>query len=369
MHKKGVIDRNQGKVIEMNVLVTGATGRIGGNLVSSLRERDYKVRCFIFEGDSNIDRLKKFRVEIVYGDLRSYESCVRAVRDIDAVVHLGAYLPNPLNVEFYQRTPMEKNQILFDVNIKGVFNLLEATAQQCKDCQRFIFASTTATYPTGYVKERIDEEYPQKPDSMYGISKKIGEELVRGYGRTKDLPFTIFRFATVIGAGEILDKVYYPLFSAVHWINVLGEMRKKDDEVISAIKNLEEKIEDEETLLIPYGRDGCPMEHQLVDVRDVVRGLILGLEKDSSVGEAFNLAESNPFSYEEVVPYVSKKLDLSYIKAQLPVTTRHYNISIEKARSILGYVPRYNVFRMIDSAIDFRNGKESDLVERGKPRV
>lgn len=353
----------------MNVLVTGATGRVGGNLVRALRERDYEVKCLMFEGDSNIDKLKKFQVELVYGDLRSYESCVRAVKDIDAVVHLGAYLPNPLNVEFYQRTPMEKNQILSDVNIKGVFNLLEAIAQHCKEFQRFIFASTSATYPTGYVKERIDEEYPQKPASMYGLSKKIGEELVRGYGRMHDLPFTIFRFASVIGAGEILDKVYYPFFFAVHWINALRKMKNKDDEVISAIKSLEEKIEDEETLLIPYGRDGCPMEHQLVDVRDVAKGLILGLEKDCSIGEAFNLAESNPFSYEKVVPYLSKKLDLSYIKAQLPMRTMHYNISIEKARSMLGYVPRYDVFKMIDSAIDFRNGKELDLVERGKPRV
>jgi UDP-glucose 4-epimerase len=357
----------------MQLLVTGGTGRIGGNLVKALIDKGHDVRVFAVRSDKAAEKIKALGGEIFEGDLRSFDDCIAAVRGTKAIYHLGAYLPTPFDASFYARSQAEKTQILFDVNVRGTFNLLEAVALRCLDCRRFIMASTDATYPSGRPRDyAIDENTRQESGAsmgMYSISKHVDEILVRGYQRQYNIPIVIFRFGSTLGIDEVLSKkMLYLMSTADLWITRLKEIKDPSEDVKRAIQELTEKAGGEERLVIPYHPEGWPHQHHICDVRDTAQGLVLGLERDAAVGEAFNLAGPAPFTYEEMIPYLSKAIGVPYFKAVLPVPGVRMELSIAKARTLLGYRPQYDVFRIIDDALRIQRGEMvEDFVSRGEP--
>ena len=370
----------------MKVLVTGATGRVGGNLIRVLTKKGYDVKAFTLPGDKAMDKIVKFGVELCEGDLRKLEDCVRAVKEVEAIVHLGAYFPQRgLDKETAERTPEEVTRITFDVNVAGTFNLLEATVGYCKGCKRFVFASSEGVYPEwipAYLP--IDERHPRRPvGHMYLLSKLLGEELVLGYHHQYGVPTVVCRFGSIIGAGEILDPRYnnslYHFSRLEFWLEGLKQLKEKSEETERAIKELEKEVKDGEKLIIPYRKsDGKPMQRHLVDVRDIVQGLLLALEKKEAIGETFNLSGPPPSDFEELVPHMSKLLGIPYIKMVMPEDVSkflwtgvipYYAISSGKARYLIGYKPKYTMIDMVNSAVAFRKGEDIGVLERSQPRV
>jgi len=199
----------------------------------------------------------------------------------------------------------------------------------------------------------------------------MDDVMVRGYQREYTIPIVIFRFAFTIGVDNILSKKLPVLMSTSDvWIDRLKSIRNPDENVKKAIKEIEEKAGGEEKLVIPYHPDGWPHKMHICDVRDLVQGLVLGLEREAAVGEAFNLAGPAPFSYEEMIPYLSKAIGMPYFKAVIPLPGTRMEISISKARSILGYRPKYDVFKIIDDALRIQRGEKVEgFVPRGEPAV
>lgn len=353
----------------MEVLVTGATGRVGGNMVKGLRGEGYDVKALVMPGDKAVAKVVQLGAKAVEGSLTNYQDCVAAVKGVDAVIHLGAYMPNVLNVED-RRGSEEMVRNLFEVNVGGTFNILEAVARYAKDCKRFIFASTGAVYPEGgHRYTPIDECHPRCPVGMYAYSKVAGEELCWAYQREYGIPSVICRFAYVLGAGEILNKLYFSSIWANRVLERLKGVGEKTPAVQSLITEIEGKTKGEEHLIIGYDCGGTAFKLSVVDVRDLVQGILLALKKDSAVGEAFNLAAPAPLYMPELVPYISEKTGIPYITATLPWKQVSCELSIVKARAVLGYNPRYDVFKMVDSAILFQQGKDTSVVDRLQPKV
>ena len=370
----------------VKVLVTGATGRVGGNLIKELTEKGYEIKAFTLPSDKAEEKILKFGVELCEGDLRKSDDCARACRDIDAIIHLGAYFPQSgLDKETAERTAEEITRITFDVNVLGTFNLLEASVRYCKRCKRFVFASSEGVYPEWLpVYLPIDERHPCRPTGhMYLISKLLGEDLVLGYHRQYGLPVVICRFGSIIGAGEILDPRYnnslYHFSHANFWLNGLRQLKEKSEEAERAIERLEKEAKDDEKLIIPYRKtDGKPLQRHLVDVRDIVQGVLLALEKKEAIGEVFNLSGPLPSDLEQLVLHMSKLLGVAYTKMVMPEDVSrflwtgvipYYAISSEKARYLLGYKPRYTMIDMVDSAIAFQKGEDIGVLERLQPKI
>ncbi len=101
----------------MKILVTGATGRIGQNFVDELLRRGHGVRALVMPCDPERKRVEKPGVEIVEGLLTDRPSLVPAVDGVEAVYHLGALMPQGATAD-----------ALFEANIRGTYNLLEAVA-------------------------------------------------------------------------------------------------------------------------------------------------------------------------------------------------------------------------------------------------
>src|SRR5664279_6468947 len=119
-------------------LVTGGAGFIGSNLVRALLERGDDVRVLDNFSTGNRANLEGLDVEIVEGELRSYERVHNAVRDAEVVYHLGALGSVPRSVQ----DPLTSNA----VNVEGTLNVLLAARDE--GIRRVVFSSSTSVYGT-----------------------------------------------------------------------------------------------------------------------------------------------------------------------------------------------------------------------------
>ena len=188
-----------------NWLITGGCGFIGVNLVDKLLQKipqinirildnlsvgtreDLKEVCEYHEISSHDIKGSPKGVELLVGDIRNYEVCLKACEGIQVVVHLAASTGVPQSIENPRRD--------MEMNVIGTFNMLEASRHQ--GVEKFIFASSGA--PLGEVEPPIHEEIAPKPVSPYGASKLAGEAYCSAYYRTFGLKTIVLRFGNVYG--------------------------------------------------------------------------------------------------------------------------------------------------------------------------
>ena len=140
----------------MRVLVTGGGGFIGSNLVRALLERGDDVRILDNFSTGSRDNLEELDVEVVEGELRSYERVHAAVRGVEIVFHLGALGSVPRSVQ----DPLTSSA----VNVEGTLNVLLAARDE--GVRRVIFSSSTSVY--GTTRELpTPESTPLDPISPY----------------------------------------------------------------------------------------------------------------------------------------------------------------------------------------------------------
>ena len=144
------------------ILVTGGSGFIGTNLVESLLEDGYEVLSIDIKKPQNKDHDRVFRMV----DILDQVALTKVFRDFSpaGVVHLAA------------RTDLHEKKNLqgYKTNIEGVENLIYAISEQ-PSVVRCIFTSTKLVCPTDYTPKSMDDYCP---DTLYGKSKAIGEEIV-----------------------------------------------------------------------------------------------------------------------------------------------------------------------------------------------
>jgi UDP-glucose 4-epimerase len=325
----------------MKVLVTGATGRVGRTLIPQLLECGHTLRCLAISRE-DAEALEPYKVEVVVGDLDDFQRVLEAVSGVEVIYHLGALLPAASKDPF----------TLYRVNVTGTFHVLEASARQpVGSIRRFIFASTDAVYPVrvpAYLP--VDENHPRGANIFYGATKVLGEELCFAYHRQYHIPVVCCRFAFVIGVGEILRKDYFWFFLS-RMLGMFRAQKGSSPEIDRSVEILEKLWDGEDRLLVPRDAQGVPYRAHPVDIRDLVQGLLLAAERDSAIGECINLAGPAAFSLDEAIRYASERTGIPWVEARLPAPPLNYEISIAKARSLLGYEPEYDVFRMIDAAV------------------
>ena len=114
------------------VAVTGATGRLGANLVSALLGEGYAVRGLVIPDDPKRGKLDRLDVEIVEGDIRDADTCARFIEGVDGVVHTANLVGIPGGMG---------RDTFFDINVKGTLALTEAAADRADALARFVHVS------------------------------------------------------------------------------------------------------------------------------------------------------------------------------------------------------------------------------------
>ena len=169
------------------VLVTGGCGFIGANLCRRLAAEGVEVKVLDNVSRGSEINLKGLDFEIIDGDVRSSDAVDRAMRDVQAVVHLAAYGSVVESV-----TGLDDN---FKVNVRGTLRVLQAAA---RNGAKVVFASSGGAV-IGAVEPPVNEESRPRPVSPYGASKLCGEAYCHAFAGTFGLKTVALRFANVYG--------------------------------------------------------------------------------------------------------------------------------------------------------------------------
>lgn len=192
------------------ILVTGGAGFIGSNLCEHLVLNGYDVVCldnFSTGHMSNIQELldnhgDKFR--LIEGDIRNYETCLRASSDIDAILHEAALGSIPRSIN----DPITTNE----VNIGGFLNMLVAAKDN--HVKRFIFAASSSTYGDSAELPKIEDRIG-KPLSPYALTKYVDELYADVFSKTYGTQYIGLRYFNVFGRRQDPNSMYaavIPLF-------------------------------------------------------------------------------------------------------------------------------------------------------------
>lgn len=239
----------------MRVLVTGASGFLGGYMAEELVRRGHLVVGMVRKG-SDTDLLRKLGIELRIGDLEDQASLETVTKGVDAVIHLAAYYTLKGSKERYER-----------INVRGTQSLMEAMLKN--GVHRLVYCSSTeAMGPTPHPP--ADEDSPCEPNYEYGRSKLRSENLIREYQK-KGIEFTIIRPSGIYGPRNLDDVSYWFITSYAN---------------TGASK-----------IMVGSGKRVLQFAH----AEDVVQGFVLALERpEVSTGRAYFITDSWAYSYEEI---------------------------------------------------------------------
>lgn len=168
----------------MLVTVFGASGFIGHNVVQRLGEADVTVRATDIR-PMNIPAPKN--TQFISADILDDQHVAELVEGADVVIHLAVS-----NLRTSLRNPKRNVKI----NVQGTLNIFEAAKKA--GVRKVIYPSASSTYGAPKYTP-VDEEHPKYPTTIYGVTKYMGEHLLRVYQELHGLNYMAFRFTNVYG--------------------------------------------------------------------------------------------------------------------------------------------------------------------------
>jgi len=180
-------------------LVTGGAGFIGCNLVKALLEKNEEVRVLDNFSTGRRENLIPYKndIEIIEGDIRSYHTTIKAMKNIDYVLHQAALPSVPRSIY----DPITSNE----VNINGTLNLLHAAVDA--GVKRFVYASSSSVYGDSPVSPKHEELTPN-PKSPYAVTKLAGEHYCKVFHQIYGLETVSLRYFNVFGPRQNPDSQY-----------------------------------------------------------------------------------------------------------------------------------------------------------------
>jgi UDP-glucose 4-epimerase len=301
------------------VLITGGGGFIGSHLAERLLEQGYAVRVldnFATGSRSNVDRLGP-DVELVEGDIQSYERVSRAVRDCEIVLHQAALPSVPRSVQ----DPLTSNA----TNVIGTLNVLLAARDHA--VRRVVYASSSSVYGTGPELPK-QEDQPTVPISPYATAKLAGE----GYARS---------FHSVYG----LETV------ALRYFNVFGPRQEPTSQYAAVIPKFITAVRNSEPPII-FGDGEQSRDFTYID--NVVHANLLAINAPAAAGRVYNVACGERITLNRLVAELRDLLrsDVEPVyAASRPADVRHSLADLSRARDELGY----------ELSVPFREGLERTI--------
>jgi len=290
----------------MRVFVTGGAGFIGSNLVRALLERGDDVRVLDNFSTGSRANLEGLEVEIVEGELRSYERVHNAVRGTDVVYHLGALGSVPRSVQ----DPLTSSA----VNVEGTLNVLLAARDE--NIRRVVFSSSTSVYGSSRSLP-TREDSPPDPISPYGVAKLAAERYCIAFSRVYDA------FETVV----------------LRYFNVFGPRQSPFSQYAAVVPLFITAIAAGRPVTV--NGDG-EQSRDFTYVANVVDATIAAAGAEGASGRVFNVAAGSPASVNRIADTIGEILGRPVAKefaAPRPGDIRDSWADLTAAREVLGYEP------------------------------
>ena len=316
---------------KINLLITGGAGFIGSNLVEYFLkdERVGLVRVLDNLSNGYIENIKEFfnhpRFEFIEGDIRDYETCLKACEGIDKISHQAALGSVPRSIE----NPMQSTE----VNILGTVNLMHAAVQQ--KVERIILAFSSSTYG----------DHPDLPK----VEKKIGNPL-SPYAVTKA---SIEQFADVFG------KTYGLNWIGLRYFNVFGPKQNPDNPYAAVIPIFSQAFLTNKECII-NGDGETSRDFTYVDNVIHMNERALFTTNDKALNNTYNTACNDQITLNQLVGYLSEitgnNAPVKY-GPQRPGDVRHSFADISKARNLLDYNPKVLFVQGLESTVSWYKSK------------
>lgn len=255
------------------LLVTGATGFVGGHLTRRLLSLGHDVSILVRKtSDSKvIEELKGKGAKVHFGDVTDRDSVFSAVKDKDIVFHIAALF----------RQAKHPDSVYWDVNVKGTENVLDASEEF--GIEKVIHCSTIGVH-SHILNPPANEDEEYRPGDIYQITKCEGEKLARERFDSGKLKGAVIRPAMIWGEG---DRRILKLFKGV--------------------KNRR----------FPIIGNGKTQMHWIY-VHDLVESFILAAERDEANGQVYIIAGERPTSISELVNRVAELAGVRPLPFKVP---------------------------------------------------
>ncbi|MDR7586570.1 MAG: NAD-dependent epimerase/dehydratase family protein [Armatimonadota bacterium] len=298
------------------VLVTGAGGFIGHHLVAYLKERGYWVRGVDLKfpefGPTQADEFELL-------DLRRWENCLEATREVDEVYALAADMGGMGFISRHHAQILHNNTLIN-------FHTLEAA--RLNRVQRYLFTSSACVYPE-YLQAvedvrplREDDAYPAQPQDAYGWEKLISERLCIHYREEYGLETRIVRFHNIFGPLGTWEGGREKAPAAL--------CRKVAVAKLTGTREVEIWGDGQQTRSFCY-------------IDDCIEGMYRVMRSDFA--GPLNLGQDRLVTIDELADMVAKIAGIDIVKRHVPgpVGVRGRNSDNTLLRKVLGWEPRVSL--------------------------
>ena len=330
----------------MKVLITGATGLLGGHLIQELQQRNEDIRALVLPIE-NAEKLEKQNVEVVRGDITDASTLGPAVQDVELIFHLAGMMGVWRPISDYRL-----------VNVIGSENLYKAA--QKAGVRRYVHTSSHTVYGLGYGRFLTEKDALRPDPDPYSLTKAEGDRMMRRLMLNSEVETVILRPGTFFGPG---DRLHF------------GRMAQK--------------MKDGKGVIIGRGDNALPFCY----VTDVAQGFMLAAYHENAPGNVYNISNDRPLTQLEMFNAIADAVDgvrptrhlpylpiyygsivaervVARVTRTKPVVTqlgammfgsdnRH---SVEKARRELGYEPKVELRTGITLAAEWFNAGGMDEV-------
>lgn len=305
-------------------LVTGGAGFIGSNLCEAILNLGYKVRCLDDFSTGKQENVNLFldnpNYEFIKGDIKDLDTCMKACKGVDYVLHQAAWGSVPRSIEmplFYCAN-----------NIQGTLNMLEAARQN--GVKKFVYASSSSVYGD-------EPNLPKKEGregnllSPYAVSKRADEEWAKQY--TKHYGLDTY---------------------GLRYFNVFGRRQDPNGAYAAVIPKFIKQLLNGETPTI--NGDG-KQSRDFTYIENVIEANLKAcLAPHDVAGEAFNVAYGGREYLLDIYYGLTESLGISKEPIFGPDRAgdiKHSNADISKAKKLLGYNPEWSFERGIVASIEW----------------
>ena len=313
------------------ILITGGAGFIGSNLCEYFLTQGHKVICLDNFSTGHRYNLKDCidnpNFKLIEGDIRNLFDCMKAVEGVDYVLHEAALGSVPRSIN----DPITTNE----VNVSGFLNML--TASRDAKIKRFIYAASSSTYGDSEGLPKV-EDVIGKPLSPYAITKYVNELYAEIFSKTYGLETIGLRYFNVFGRKQDPNGAYAAVIP-----KFVMQLMNYESPVINGDGN--------------YSRDFTYIDNVIQ-----MNELAMTSQNSEAINTVYNTAFGDRNTLNDLVGYLKKYLaafdskisDVEIVYGANRIgDIPHSLASIEKAKSKLGYDPKYSLQEGLKEAVSW----------------